>query len=242
MILPQLLVCENFIPRNEVEVLYHYMRDEAEWTQPEHADFTERQHWQLLATEAPPHVDPIIKKFRVNKKAALENFFGETLVQTRRMSFRKWVPGDYQSAHSDIGRPDGEVMFTQRHSSLSLHHNDFATVTYLNGDFEGGEIYFEHYGVQIIPRPGLMIAFPSSHQYMHGVKPVISGNRYVITSFWPRARTLVHNLLPSVPTGWFYDVENVGEVMDMISPQDIERIPEELRPPKEVYGGFVPPQ
>lgn len=30
MILPQLLVCENFIPRNEVEVLYHYMRDEAE--------------------------------------------------------------------------------------------------------------------------------------------------------------------------------------------------------------------
>jgi hypothetical protein len=45
-----------------------------------------------------------------------------------------------------------------------------------------------------------------------------------------------------VPTGWFYDVENVGEVMDMISPQDIERIPEELRPPKEVYGGFVPPQ
>lgn len=238
MILPQLLVCENFIPPHEVEVLYHFMRDEAKWQQPEGMDFSqeqEREHWHLSDYVFPPHVEPIIKSFHERKKQSLESFFGETLAKSKRMGFRKWVPGDWQSAHSDVGSPHGVVHFTERHSALSLHHNDFATVTYLNDNFEGGETYFASSGLKIMPKPGLMIAFPSSHQYLHGVTKLISGERFVITSFWPRARTLVHNMAPSVPTGWFYDVENVAEVMNMISPEDIGRVSPELLPPKEMW-------
>lgn len=57
----------------------------------------------------------------------------------------------------------------------------FSTVVYLNDDYQGGEIYFPNHGVEIRPRAGDMIIFPSGgHEYFHGVKPITSGKRYTI--------------------------------------------------------------
>ena len=238
MILPQLLVRPNFIEPYEADVLYHYLRDEAKFARARAwSEDQERQHWVIFDATHPPHIEEILADFRARKKKAIEEFFGETLVNIGRLGIRKWVPGDYQSPHCDVGSPEGMVHITGVHGSLSLHDNDFATVTYLNDDFEGGETYFQNHGVQIVPRPGLMIAVPASHQYLHGVRPIISGNRFVLTSFWPRARTIVHNLIPSLPTGWFYDVENVDEIMRMIPPDALHKIPAELMPPDELWRG-----
>jgi len=231
MILPQLLIKEEFLSQYECDALVDFLDREDTWDEPGHGDLRERRHYQRSVFDVPPNLIDIVQSFQDRKKLALEEFFGETLVKIRRSSFRKWVPGDFQSPHCDVGHADGRVIFTQNKGTLSLHHNDFATVTYLNSNFEGGEIYFYHYGVQIVPRPGLMIAFPASPQYLHGVREIRSGNRYIITSFWPRARTIIHNLIPSLERNWWHDVENIHEVTELLSEEDLAKIPDHLKPP-----------
>jgi predicted 2-oxoglutarate/Fe(II)-dependent dioxygenase YbiX len=56
-------------------------------------------------------------------------------------------------------------------------------VFYLNDDFEGGDFVFPELKVRVRPEPGMMVCFPSNHQYMHGVEPVTRGKRYSIVTW-----------------------------------------------------------
>lgn len=58
-----------------------------------------------------------------------------------------------------------------------------STVYYLNDNYEGGELCFPQFGIELKPDAGDMIIFPSAYVYSHSVKPVISGNRYSIASW-----------------------------------------------------------
>ena len=57
---------------------------------------------------------------------------------------------------------------------------DISMVFYLNDDFEGGDFVFPELKVRVRPEPGMMVCFPSNHQYVHGVEPVTRGKRYSI--------------------------------------------------------------
>jgi len=62
---------------------------------------------------------------------------------------------------------------------------DLTFVLYLNDDFEGGELIFPDLHIQVKPKPGLLVAFPSDQNYVHGVNPVKSGERFSIVT-WAR--------------------------------------------------------
>lgn len=64
---------------------------------------------------------------------------------------------------------------------------DISTVLFLNDDFEGGEFVFPKYRIRIRPEPGLLVAFPSTHHYLHGVEPVTSGER-IVSVCWMRVK------------------------------------------------------
>ena len=55
---------------------------------------------------------------------------------------------------------------------------------YLNDEYEGGEIEFNHFGISHKPSAGDIIVFSSSFPYMHRVKPVISGTRYAVVNWY----------------------------------------------------------
>ena len=40
---------------------------------------------------------------------------------------------------------------------------DYSALAYLNADFTGGELVFPDVDVVIIPKPGLLVGFPSNH-------------------------------------------------------------------------------
>ena len=83
---------------------------------------------------------------------------------------------------------DGEAMWTNPDGTKQLKKSidrDISTVLFLNDDFEGGEFVFPAYRIRIKPEPGLLIAFPSTHHYLHGVEPVKSGER-VVSVCWMR--------------------------------------------------------
>ena len=60
---------------------------------------------------------------------------------------------------------------------------DLSIVFYLNDEFEGGDFIFPELKIRVRPEPGMMVCFPSNHNYMHGVEPVTKGKRYSIVSW-----------------------------------------------------------
>jgi len=55
---------------------------------------------------------------------------------------------------------------------------------YLNGDYEGGELEFPHLNFTYKPYGGDLLLFPSGVPYMHAAKPVTSGTKYSVVSWW----------------------------------------------------------
>jgi predicted 2-oxoglutarate/Fe(II)-dependent dioxygenase YbiX len=57
---------------------------------------------------------------------------------------------------------------------------DYTGLAYLNDDFTGGELVFPDRDVVVTPNPGLLVAFPSNHKFVHAVPKVLSGKRYCL--------------------------------------------------------------
>ena len=53
----------------------------------------------------------------------------------------------------------------------------------MNDDFEGGDLIFPDLHIHIKPKPGLLVTFPSTHLYRHGVTPISKGKRYAIITW-----------------------------------------------------------
>lgn len=53
-------------------------------------------------------------------------------------------------------------------------------VAYLNDNYEGGELYFPRFNLNIKPKMGDVVIFPSTFIYEHASKPMVSGTKYSI--------------------------------------------------------------
>jgi hypothetical protein len=59
----------------------------------------------------------------------------------------------------------------------------YGTVLYLNDDFSGGQTYYPKFGIEVKPERGSLLVHSASPIYLHGVKEVTSGTRYVLAGF-----------------------------------------------------------
>ena len=81
---------------------------------------------------------------------------------------------------------DGEsIWMTPRGEKIwkKSTNRDLSIVFYLNDEFEGGDFVFPELKIRVRPEPGMMVCFPSNHNYMHGVEPVTKGKRYSIVTW-----------------------------------------------------------
>ena len=81
--------------------------------------------------------------------------------------------GDSLIAHADNER--------RKYGRWVPNHSpqrDYTGLAYLNDNFTGGELVFPDLGVVIVPKPGLLVGFPSNHKFVHAVPKVLSGKRY----------------------------------------------------------------
>lgn len=82
----------------------------------------------------------------------------------------RYREGQAYGMHSDDGG-------TKRPRQISM-------LLYLNDGFEGGELHFPWQNYTVKPEPGLLVLFPSSFIYRHESKPVKSGIKYAISTFF----------------------------------------------------------
>lgn len=59
-----------------------------------------------------------------------------------------------------------------------------SAVLYLNDDYEGGELSFADQGVEIKPKAGSIVIFPSAEPFYHESKPVTRGQKFIVPAFW----------------------------------------------------------
>jgi len=89
----------------------------------------------------------------------------------------KWKEGDEMTPHADNIEQDNIT-------PNSSPWRSFGGVIYLNSDFEGGKIYYPRLGIEVTPRPGMVVLHPADWKYTHGVSKITKGKRYTISTFF----------------------------------------------------------
>lgn len=114
----------------------------------------------------------------VNSKQLVEEFFPNVIPETKHGITAIIEGGDLPPHIDKMVYTDGLM------TSNSSPFRDITTVFYLNDDYQGGELYFPNLGVEIKPEAGSAVCFPTSEKYRHGVREVLSGERFSISQFW----------------------------------------------------------
>lgn len=83
--------------------------------------------------------------------------------------------GAQNPAHDD----DGD--YYEGKPEVELH---YSCILMLNSDYEGGELYFEHHGVEVKLEEGDLIMFRGNAENLHGVRTVKEGRRFNIIFFF----------------------------------------------------------
>lgn len=80
----------------------------------------------------------------------------------------KYPPGYFYKSHVD---------------GWTASHRQISVVLYLNGDFDGGGLYFAKQKYTLQPEAGLMVFFPSNFVYHHAALPCKNGIKYCLVTF-----------------------------------------------------------
>jgi hypothetical protein len=115
--------------------------------------------WSILTSTVDSALEEYYKLYPFSKA---------NLKVRERPNILKYVSGGELPPHQDIGV-----------SSRSL-----SVLSYLNDDYEGGEISFPQSNITIKPKAGTILFFPSNFIYVHTIAKMKSGVRYAIPSWF----------------------------------------------------------
>lgn len=83
--------------------------------------------------------------------------------------------GAFNPAHDD----DGD--YYDGKPEVELH---YSCILMLNSDYEGGQLYFEHHGVEVKLEEGDLIMFRGNAANLHGVRTITEGRRFNFIFFF----------------------------------------------------------
>lgn len=126
---------------------------------------------------------PLIVDLYKNTVSNIINPFYEFEIRDSEVpQLLRYGAGGHYQPHVDgqsLWQPPGAEPLIWRKST----DRDISTVFFLNDDFEGGDFVFPDLNIRIRPRAGMLVCFPSTHEYVHGVDPVTSGERYSMVNW-----------------------------------------------------------
>ena len=112
--------------------------------------------WQDLYDVKLPAVQDYSRMYNINNLKYWEAF-----------NFIKYEKGDHFQYHHDHG--------FSYNCTVSL-------VAYLNDDYEGGGLHFQHQDILYTPVAGDVVIFPSTYMYSHRAMPVKDGTKYSLVT------------------------------------------------------------
>ena len=128
-------------------------------------------HWQYLTPEV-EDIKNCYEDVESNLRICIEHYesmYNMKMEYMEAINFVRYGKDQHFGIHSDHG-----FSYTCTVSS----------VMYLNDDYEGGELYFPFLGINLKPKAGDIVLFPSTYIYSHAALPVTNGIKYsAVTMF-----------------------------------------------------------
>jgi hypothetical protein len=181
-------ILNNFIELNDLKLIQSFLPKINKWMDAGENQYSEdgtctydasywsnRQcSWDILK-ELSIEIYCLVEKYIIKMKVYLEQEFKVEL-SYRPPVIVRWFSGLEQQPHADKQLNDG--------SPNPFPTYDLNSLFYYNDEFEGGQLYYPDHDIEITPSPGLAVAHPGDIYYLHGVKKVISGERFTTPSFY----------------------------------------------------------
>lgn len=182
-------IFENFIDKEDVVAVGSFAKTITEWSNHRQeseydengvciydADYwNNRQCTHSILQRISPEIYSLIDSYIDKMAKTIENIYNCN-VGKRPPCIIRWFAGIEQRPHADKQMPDG--------SPNPFPTYDLNSLFYWNDDFEGGELYYPDHDIVVKPKPGLAVFHPGDIHYMHGVKPIISGERFTTPAFY----------------------------------------------------------
>ncbi|MDQ2963154.1 MAG: 2OG-Fe(II) oxygenase [Pseudomonadota bacterium] len=112
----------------------------------------------------------------------VEPYYGTYIDYWEYPGILVYPPGGFYVTHNDgesvVHDPDRYVWEWRRTAD-----RDISVVWYLNEDFDGGELVFPSLQLSIRPITGMVVTFPSTHEFAHTAKPVTRGMRFAVATW-----------------------------------------------------------
>lgn len=171
---PEIFYMENYLTEAQCrELIDCFERNVHKVPMTQDAFFKDRVIWMSTLGPDEFRAMSIMQQARHAAAYHVAKFYGETArMYDDTPQLVKWWPGMGMPAHADNEHPDG--------SEHRTPHRKYAGVTFLNGDYEGGNFYLKNQGLRIPAKPGLLVGFKGDMSHMHGVTKVVSGLRYTM--------------------------------------------------------------
>ena len=162
-------VVENILTPEEIKKVYSYCKSTNKWGE-----------LFICISGAEVEVSSIqylmLYKRELIKKLIHINYNAEIPLYSDTLNFIRWPEGYELYLHADNINPNGHPH--------NFPYREFASVIYLNDDYNGGQMYFPQWEFEPEMKPGSVCIAPAGLDYMHGVKKISDGVRYTISSFY----------------------------------------------------------
>ncbi len=186
-------IINNFIPESDLQIVCKYLDsyDSFEKSLVSLDGKIETYGYYKIASFENADEDVIIIMNSYISKALekIEYIFGDKVWTTPSLNARVWERGSYQEMHSDSDYNIGYPLSTEENnvdaqSIIPNYLQNYNSILYLNDNYDGGELVFPDYEIEIKPKVGDFICFPSNSKYLHRVNKILSGTRYTMANGW----------------------------------------------------------
>ena len=167
---------KNVLSREECDAAAKYIEDNSEDDYRDHYKHSGMLLYDVLAGELPKELVPVRKAVKLAGQTFLENYeFTYNRFELKRLFGNIMYKGAINEPHDD----DGDVYPGK--NDIEEH---YSCILMLNSEYEGGELYFEHHGIEVRLEAGDLIMFRGNAANLHGVREVLSGKRVNVIIFF----------------------------------------------------------
>jgi hypothetical protein len=174
---PNIFVIKNFITPNDALSLAGLAKSATreEWAKYNNTDRDEHNEWEdriLLLDQC--------EGFDTEKQKLVNDLFVKIQKEINKILNKDIY--EYTGFSGIYRASKGQLMKTHSDSGLGPKFK-YGVVLYLNGDYQGGEIFYPNIGLEFKPEAYSLVLHPAHEAYRHGVKEVYDGTRYSMTTF-----------------------------------------------------------
>jgi hypothetical protein len=174
---PNIFLIKNFITEELATELLSLAKSATpeEWSNYNYTDRHENDEWEdriLLLDQC--------GAFGADKRKTISDLF-DKIKNEINLILNKNIY-EYTGFNAIYRSVIGQSMKTHSDSGLGPKFK-YGVVLYLNGDYEGGEIFYPNINLEFKPEAYSLVLHPAHEAYRHGVKQVSAGTRYSMTTF-----------------------------------------------------------